>query len=335
MHCTILFDQYWEYAFLTIKLSKLNLVFLCITTGLIVYSILNYSRFRRLSKELQEAKDSSHRLENEVQDLKEEIKDRTKNLKLAIEKSEEANRLKSLFLANMSHEIRTPLNAIMGFTELITEDNIDTNTRLLYSQHIIQNSQNLLKLMDQIFHLSIIETGKVRVVKERFRISDLIPAVTGEINRKISQSKKNIKLSLNIENENYEIFTDKEKLKLILENLFDNAIKFTSTGIIELTCLRMEKEFLFQITDSGSGINEAEMEMIFDPFTQGSETLKKIKGGSGLGLSNVKNYVILLGGKIWCEGNKPCGAIFTFTIPAPLIQKNEILKSLNYSLFQN
>jgi len=288
-----------------------------------------------LKKENKRIERSNKKLKSEIYRLSNEITSRTQRLENAIQKAEESNRLKSLFLANMSHEIRTPLNGIMGFTELIVEDDVDKKTKELFALQIHQNSQNLLKLIDQIFHLSVIETGKISVNKEKFNVQSLIQSIEYDVLFKIKSSEKKIKLSINIENPEYIINTDKDKLKLILNNLFDNAIKFTDSGIIELTCLRMEKEYLFQLSDSGCGLKEDEFDLIFDPFMQGSETLRKIKGGPGLGLSNVKNYVILLGGKVWCEMNKPNGSIFSFTIPAPILKQKKLMKMLNYSLFQN
>jgi signal transduction histidine kinase len=319
----------------SIQINQITLLLvICI---IILFVLLIYFRLKIsfLNKDAIKTNLEIGNYKSEVKRLQNEITDRTKNLEKALQKAEESNRLKSLFLANMSHEIRTPLNGIMGFTELIVENNLNISEKELYAFQISENSQNLLKLIDQIFHLSIIETGKVNIKKTKFKIGDLLKTFEFEMNEKIAHSDKKIKLSINNENQNYLINTDKEKLNLILSNLFDNAIKFTSHGIIELTCLRMEKEYLFQITDSGSGLREDEYEMIFDPFTQGSETLKKIKGGSGLGLSNVKNYVILLGGKIWCEKNKPNGSIFSFTIPAPRLNETDLLSMLQVTLSQN
>ena len=300
--------------------------------GVAIYYLMQ-SRFHK--KEISEKEQSLLKREDDIEKLKQEINIRTENLENALQKAEESNRLKSLFLANMSHEIRTPLNAIMGFSELITEEEQEPNSKKLFAKQIRQNSQNLLNLIDQIFHLSIIETGKVTIRKEEFRINEILNTTLADTQAKIVETKKNIRLITNLENPDYRINTDREKLKLILENLFDNALKFTTHGIIEFTCLRLENEFLFRISDSGCGIREDECELIFDPFIQGSETIRKIKGGSGLGLTNVKNYVILLGGKIWCDLNRPNGTIFNFTIPASTVNKEELEILINWSIRQN
>lgn len=270
-----------------------------------------------------------------IEQLNMDINERTKNLEQALQKAEESNRLKSLFLANMSHEIRTPLNSILGFSELLAERELDYQDKKLFANQVISNGRNLLKLIDQIFHLAIFETGKVSIKKEEFSINKMLCSLKEKSLNKIVNAKKEIILTINIEDENFEVYTDKLKLKLIINNLIDNAIKFTNRGIIDITCLKTGNDYLFQVTDSGCGLKEDEYEIIFDPFVQGSETLNKIKGGSGLGLSNVKNYVILLGGKIWCTRNRPNGSIFYFTIPSRQKNEKEQRREINISFFNN
>lgn len=324
----------------SLALSPLNLIkfnkneYLFILTFIICLAailIMGIELYRQKTKKKIQLK----KLESEVVRLKVAISERTKNLEIALEKAEESNRLKSLFLANMSHEIRTPLNSILGFSELIIENEIRSDQKVLYAAQILQNGQNLLKLFDQIFHLAIFEAGKVTIRKEEFNLYDMLEKLFKKTKHKINATEKNIHFTFNIENPNFRIRTDLSKLKLILENLLDNAIKFTDKGIIDITCLKLDNHFLFQITDSGCGIDEIDIDIIFDPFTQGSETLRKIKGGSGLGLSNVKNYVILLGGKIWCTRNLPTGTIFYFTLPALQNVEEEFSLMKSLSFFKN
>ena len=308
-------------------------LFVLILLALLSVFLLTKNHYQQ--KEIKHKDNQIAQKDRKIAQLSQEITIRTENLENALQKAEEANHLKSLFLANMSHEIRTPLNSIMGFSELITEDDHDPSAKSLYAQQINQNSQQLLKTIDQIFHLSIIETGKARIRKKEFKVNEILDAIISDTRNKISSAKKNIRLIINLENPDYSITTDIEKFKLIIENLFDNSIKFTNQGIIEFTCYRMETEFLFRISDSGCGIREDECEIIFDPFKQGSEAMRKIKGGSGLGLSNVKNYVILLGGRIWCEMNRPSGTIFNFTLPATPMNSYELENLIKFSLNHN
>ncbi|MBN1927219.1 MAG: hypothetical protein JW798_15405 [Prolixibacteraceae bacterium] len=247
--------------------------------------------------------------------MKKEIGSKTEKLQNALVKAEEANRLKSLFLANMSHEIRTPLNGIVGFSELIVDQDIEPEMKKDFASQIIQSSEQLLKIIDQIFHLSIIEAGKVSVFREQIEAKSFLESIQKVFLKKIRHTGKRINFILSICEDEGTLFTDIEKLKLTIENLLENALKFTDRGSIELGFARLNNDYMFSVSDTGCGIGDDEYDIIFDPFIQGSETLKKIKGGSGLSLSNVKNYLMLLGGKIWCEKNFPRGLIFYFTIP--------------------
>jgi signal transduction histidine kinase len=296
-------------------ITTLHLFLLIFITAIFIGAIYFLQRKYRINN-AQNLKKEVAILNSKIYELNSEVNSRTKNLEQALQKAEEANRLKSLFLANMSHEIRTPLNGIMGFSELIVDPEIEAQLKIEFATHITQNSEQLLKLIDQIFHLSVIETGKVRITREEFRIKLLLLSLEQKFMKKIHDSRKNIKLFLSTDLKEDKIVTDYEKLDLIVENIFDNALKFTQSGSISIEYFREKEEFLFKISDTGCGIGEDEYDIIFDPFTQGRETLRKIKGGSGLGLSNVKNYVILLGGKVWCENNQPRGLTFYFTLPA-------------------
>jgi signal transduction histidine kinase len=302
--------------FTSVDLAILSLI------AVVLISVLYFLHLKFRSNNILNLKKEVSTLQSKISELNTEVNSRTNNLEHALQRAEEANRLKSLFLANMSHEIRTPLNGIMGFSELIIDPEIEGKLKQEFATHITQNSEQLLKLIDQIFHLSVIETGKVRISREEFRIKLLLLTLERKFVKKISDSKKKIKLVLNTDLKDDKIITDYEKLNLIVENLFDNALKFTDSGTITIDYFKEKEEYLFKISDTGCGIGEDEYDIIFDPFTQGRETMRKIKGGSGLGLSNVKNYVILLGGKVWCENNQPRGLIFYFTLPATVVSNN-------------
>ena len=301
---------------------------------MLVVIVFLHLKIRKKNKLLSELKVIIAHKAAKAKNLKKELNSRTQSMQDALKNAEESNRLKSLFLANMSHEIRTPLNGIIGFSELITEQHTDDKTKKIYSHYINQNSEQLLKFFDQIFHLAIVETGKANIKNEKFLLSEFLQKTTRKYQKRIKSLKKNIDFIFSIDDEKYEIETDQHKLKLILENLLDNALKFTDKGYIELSCKTHKESFIFEVNDSGCGLKEDEMELIFDPFRQGTEVMSKITGGSGLGLANVKNYVVLLGGKIWCASNKPNGSKFCFTIPTPDIEKNDSLDHLQY-LFKN
>ncbi|MCF8358482.1 MAG: HAMP domain-containing histidine kinase [Prolixibacteraceae bacterium] len=278
----------------------------------VLFFLFWYFFFR---SEIRLLKKRNGELKKDITKLKNEIVNNTEKLQAALDKAEEANRLKSLFLANMSHEIRTPLNGIVGFSELIADQDSGPEMKNQFASQIIQGSEQLLKIIDQIFHLSIIEAGKVSLYRERFERKLFFQSIEKNFRRKIKHSGRKINFILSMYEEQSSLYTDKDKLRLIIENLLENALKFTERGSIELGFIKDNNDFLFSISDTGCGIDEDEYDIIFDPFIQGRETLKKIKGGSGLSLSNVKNYIMLLGGKIWCTKNYPKGLIFYFTIP--------------------
>jgi signal transduction histidine kinase len=315
--------------------DKAQMLFIFLAVALTtVFFALYLSKKNRMKKEREKHHQDILKKDIDNKELKKEIKHRTKNLKLALQKAEEANRLKSLFLANMSHEIRTPLNSIIGFSELLTDNSYDEQSKKQFSQQIDRNSRHLLELIDQIFHLAIIETGKTRINIKETNLIKLLKKQEKRAIKKLGEYNKDISFVLKTDPHG-SISTDKEKLNLILNNLIDNAIKFTDEGKIELQCTRKENNYIFQVKDTGCGLKDDEYDIIFDPFMQGSETLKKIKGGSGLGLSNVKNYVILLGGKVWCTQNSPQGSIFCFTLPAPPVEKEDQSKLFQFQLFNN
>ncbi|HPR33258.1 MAG TPA: histidine kinase dimerization/phospho-acceptor domain-containing protein, partial [Prolixibacteraceae bacterium] len=166
--------------------------------------------------------------------LKKQLNQQTEKLEIALVKAEEANRLKSLFLANMSHEIRTPLNGIVGFSELMADEGFNLEQKREFACQIEQNSRHLLQIMDQIFHLSIIETGNVKIYREPFPIQSFLSSVSRQFKNKVEHSGKAIRFVLTRPEENLQVITDKQKLHLIIENLLDNALKFTDRGSIEL-----------------------------------------------------------------------------------------------------
>lgn len=293
-----------------------------------------FKRHQKTAMELAREKEKNKAKKEENNILKRDIKTRTENLEKALQKAEEANHLKTLFLANMSHEIRTPLNSIMGFSELIIDRQYDNDSKEIFSKQIEHNSLHLLNLMDQIFHLSIIETGKINIDLQEIDLKKMLEKLKNKTIETIKHCNKNIEFKLQAQ-PGLILYSDKAKVKLILKNLLNNAIKFTDSGHISLSCTRINEMYLFEVRDTGCGLREDEYELIFDPFTQGSETLKKIKGGSGLGLANVKNYVILLGGKVWCEKNTPHGSVFSFTLPLPSNVCQVKNTEKQYSLFKN
>ncbi len=240
-----------------------------------------------------------------------------KDLKLAKEKAEESDRLKTAFLQNMSHEIRTPLNAIMGFSDLLLS-NFGNRSKLENFTKIIKiRSNDLLEIINDILDISKIEAGSLLVNNEECRLTELfseLEVLFGE--QKIRINKQHISLQFEIDNNlcNTTIITDKGKLKQILFNLMGNALKFTNEGHIKCHCILEDTKIIFMVSDTGIGIPPDKVSFIFERFAQLNALPKKNLGGTGLGLSIVKGLVNLLGGSITVSSELNKGSEFKFTV---------------------
>lgn len=237
------------------------------------------------------------------------------DLKISREKAIEGEKLKSAFLANMSHEIRTPLNGILGFSELLDNDNLAVEDRRYYIDVINQSSNQLLSIVDDILSISKMETGQMEVVKEEVYINGLLQDINAEYTNKANH--KNIRLSLNFDLSDKKsiITTDKNKLKQIIDNLLSNAIKFTQKGHVTFGYSLKDNYLIFYIEDTGIGINHVHHAKIFERFQQVDSDSTRVYGGTGLGLTIAKGNCELLGGDIWLESTIGEGTKFSFTIP--------------------
>ena len=264
-----------------------------------------------------------------------ELKQMELELKTAMEKAMESDRLKSAFLANMSHEIRTPMNAILGFSELIGQPETDTAEQQRFSS-IIRNAGNrLMHIINDLIDLSKLEAKEMKVNKTACNLHHLMQ-ITLESSRNIElyNQKTNLELSVNLSEiqDDIEIETDPVRVQQILDNLILNAMKFTDKGTIETGIIKKNengKEFLeFYVKDTGKGIPPEKLEMIFIRFRQIEEN--EFHEGAGLGLSISKALVELLGGEIKVQSEPGKGSTFSFTIPfIPVVVKQPVLSSEN------
>lgn len=237
-------------------------------------------------------------------------------LQIAKEKAEESEKLKSAFLANMSHEIRTPLNAILGFSNILTEEDLTPEEKLLYCKIINEKGNELLKLIEDILDLSKLEANQLKIFPSFIGIDYLFQELEQTYKQTLKTLNKNIDLVfINNFPPDIQIVSDSLRLRQILDNLINNAIKFTEEGKIEVKCEPMDGLVKFSVSDTGVGIDPKYMENIFERFRQGELDFATRKyGGVGLGLPIVKGLVDLLGGKIWVESELNKGTTFTFTI---------------------
>ena len=241
------------------------------------------------------------------------IKSLLKNLKIAREKADRANAMKSSFLANMSHEIRTPMNSVIGFSDLLANTNLSQKQKG-YVHSIKSGGKNLLSLINDILDISKIEAGMFKIEEMDVDIKYLLDEINTLFCAKCQEKDLifNIKISKNTPNF---IKSDELRIRQILINLISNAIKFTSKGSITLKVEYLDaQDLVFSVIDTGMGIVLEEQKHIFEAFTQQLHQSNKLYGGTGLGLSISIKLAHLLGGKLSCLSDGISGSNFIFTI---------------------
>ncbi len=248
-----------------------------------------------------------------------EKKNAEENLKIAFQKAKEADRLKSAFLANMSHEIRTPLNAILGFAGLLNDKKLSDEKRKKFIKIITSSGNMLLDLINDIIDIAKIEAGQLKILTKPFELNSFLKEIFLIYDEQRKQDDKfNFEFKLNIPLEEEKIIdTDSSRLRQIISNLIGNAFKFTQKGLIEFGYKfeAVAQEFQFYVKDTGIGIPENKINLIFERFGQIIENKEYADKGTGLGLAISKGLVQLLGGKIWVETKINKGSTFYFTLP--------------------
>ncbi|MGD0341177.1 MAG: response regulator [Bacteroidales bacterium] len=233
----------------------------------------------------------------------------------AKEKAEENDRLKTAFLHNISHEIRTPMNAIIGFSTLLGEPGIDAQTQQSYIETIIKSSDHLLAIISDIIDISNIEAKTVKIVKNEINLNSTLKSLVNQFLPNASDKKIQLVCETEVPDSDAFVITDSTKLNQILTNLINNAIKFTDKGYVKVGCELKGKFLEFCVSDTGMGIPEELFQKIFDRFYQVQNAISRLYEGTGLGLAISKEYVELLGGKIWLTSEPGAGTSFFFAIP--------------------
>lgn len=234
-------------------------------------------------------------------------------------KAEDSDRLKSAFLANMSHEIRTPMNAILGFSDLLSTDEYSPEEKMEFIEMIKSSGRLLLNLINDIIDISKIEAGELKIQPSEFRLLDLMDEMLQGFRQQMDRTgKSHVKLLLTHQEElnSALITTDRLRLQQILTNLLSNAMKFTQVGEIEFGALCINGSYEFFVRDTGIGIPEQKLDVVFERFRQADDSHTRMFGGTGLGLAITKHLVELLNGKIWVESQQGKGTAFYFTLPA-------------------
>lgn len=233
----------------------------------------------------------------------------------AFQQIQEASEAKSMFLATMSHELRTPLNAIIGYTEMLAEDAAEESAteRSLDLGRILQSSQHLLSLINDVLDLAKVEAGKFDLEISNATFGSVIRDVAEDL-RKLVEANGNT-LRIEIEKPRSKICTDVRRLKQCLLNLMSNAAKFTKDGVVTIHAAAKEEELIISISDTGIGMTEDQISRVFSAFTQADAGTARKYGGTGLGLTITREIVQLLGGEVSVESKLGGGSSFTLRMP--------------------
>jgi len=232
--------------------------------------------------------------------------------------AESASRTKSDFLARMSHEIRTPMNAIMGIADLLAKTSL-TSEQNKYVEIFRRSGDNLLNLINDILDLSKVEASQLDLEQIGFSLSDHLEKVIEMVAPRAKE--KGLSLTCHIApGVDNDLIGDPTRLRQVLLNLLGNAIKFTQSGAVSLDVESQEDvaaqtALRFTVSDTGIGIDDEQLDNIFERFTQADSSTTRRFGGSGLGLTISRRLVELMGGKIWVESDIGKGSLFAFTVP--------------------
>jgi len=245
-----------------------------------------------------------------------------KNLIAAKNKAEESDKLKSAFLSNMSHEIRTPMNAILGFSTLLSDPGVTEDEKEEFVRIIKDRGNDLMRIIDDIIDVAKIESGQIKIEIKECQVNVLLNNLTvtfNEIKRKHAKEKVVLNCLPGNKDEDFTILSDGNRLRQILTNLIENALKFTDQGFVEfgytLKNIGNDSYIEFFVRDSGIGIPKDAHDVIFERFRQVDDTSTRKYGGTGLGLTISKNLVRLLGGDISLQSDRGKGTEFLITLP--------------------
>ncbi|MCF8326864.1 MAG: PAS domain S-box protein [Bacteroidales bacterium] len=242
------------------------------------------------------------------------LKEKEHQLKQALEKAEESDRLKSVFLTNISHEVRTPMNGIIGFTEMLKTNTLTDEEYYEYLDIIEKSSARLMKLVNNLVDISLIQAKEVQLKTMEFNLNEKLKDLFNQYSSDIDKNAVTLNLNTPLEDSESCIASDPTLLEKILINLLDNAVKYTNKGKITYGYTIKDDTLEFFVSDTGIGINQETKDIIFDYFRQEDSSFNRQYEGAGLGLSISSGYVKMLNGDIWVESAPKKGSTFYFTI---------------------
>lgn len=311
--------------------SFINHTFIVFVVTIIVYygNKFIHLAIAKADKELLEKENKNQELlasEEEIRASNEELvattdalKETNEELLLAKNKAEESDKLKTEFLNNMSHEVRTPMNGIIGFSQLLSDNEIDKSTLNNYTT-IIQNSSNqLLSIIDNIIEISKLGTKQVAVFENKINLNNFLTELYTVFEIKANEKNIGFKLHKGLKDSESNILVDDLKLYSIISNLLDNAIKFTKKGSVMLSYSIFKEDDIpnlrIKVEDSGIGIETDKQSMVFEKFRQADANMSRQFGGLGLGLSIVNENIKLLKGSIKLVSEHGKGSSFIVQLP--------------------
>jgi len=265
--------------------------------------------------EVEQRRHAEKALRETLDSLEVKVTERTKDLDAANERLQELDHLKSEFLATMSHELRTPLNSIIGFTGILRQGLAGPMNEEQKKQlgMVHTSARHLLGLINDLLDLSRIESGKMEVFPEKFRVADLLNEVVQSM-APLTEQKK-LRLESSLDQPDAELLSDRKKCFQILLNLVNNAVKFTDAGIVSLAA-HMEGETLtLTVSDTGIGIKPENMPQLFEAFRQVDGSARRVYEGTGLGLYLSRQLTTMLGGSINVDSEFGHGSRFTLVLP--------------------
>ncbi len=275
----------------------------------------------------------SRKLEIQVQKRTQELSVAREDALKARDAAETANQAKSIFLANMSHELRTPLNAILGFSGMLAREKNAISDQQQKLSIINRSGQHLLSMINDVLDLSKIEAGRIELQEDPFNLVALIKEISVMIQS--SAAEKGISVAVEAETTSFPyVKADIEKLRQILNNLLNNAVKFTDKGGVTIRCgsdlISGEPNrchIVIEVEDTGPGIDPARQAKIFEPFVQGVDVLER--KGTGLGLAICKKYAEFMGGTIELESEVGKGSLFRLRLPAKIAEAADVKTSVD------
>lgn len=254
-------------------------------------------------------------LAKQAEELEKKVAERTHQLEQAKSKAEESDRLKTAFLANMSHEIRTPLNGILGFADLLKDEEITRDEHLSFVTTIEQSGQRMLHIINDLIDISKIEANQMALRHSEIDIHELLGELHTFFTPEAHKKRLRFEWIRPIPAHPLRITTDRDKLAQVLTNLLNNAIKYTHQGQVEIICIPNHTHVTFVVSDTGIGIPERIQPQLFQRFVQGDSSMSKRYEGAGLGLYITKNLVEMMSGRIWFESASGAGSRFYVEMP--------------------